>query len=1178
MLSILLAIVHVVVPPTSDVQYLPKADPIDGVKGAPVSIVMAKGEFEPGSFLLKSEREIDKVELKVGTLRTSDGKVIPAEDVDLRTVKVWYQNGNAWFSYFGDTGMKLVPELLLHDENLVRVDEAKKANYARLTAKDGSVSERWINPPREFDSSYADGTVFRSMAPGFSDAATLQPVRLAKDAWKQFVLTVRSTKETAAGLYTGAVSVTAGGKALAMVPVSVRVLDFELPAPMGYQKPDHPFRVSSYSECSIEKIMALNGYDLELAKRQLEAVIRNEAEHNQSCHMGCSGYPGDELLFTWGLAGKYGMRKDGLFTGELKENCEWGMKIGWERDPSLVLDQLKTCAVHRAHLFDRRFGTHDVWITYGDEPGSDWVRRNRPLFEVYQREGFKFLIAGSDIVYNNVGYAFDWFNAASAPEDGRMVSKWNRTCDADVAWYANQHVGAENPSLSRRQNGLAAWLTGYTAFCNYANNLGPWNDDTTTYRAMVYAYGTYDGVIDTLAWEAFREGIDDIRYGTLLCRLAREAQTRGDWAARAEAGKALQYLARFNVSRDDVSTARQEMIGHIGRLRAVLAEKPVFGNGVTLADGYEAEMTEAEKMLASAKNGSEQAKAYALMRRIYIEYDRCAEGEKRFRELGRWDDALEIWRNRWFRSGHFTDLKPREIERVYREGLASKSAGDAFKKEAFLRLYGDDPERDRELEPLFWGKTSGSTNNALWRMGRVIGDGGPLQQGRPKAGADLVIKYVESLNRLKMCLDNLNRIEFAIHQLPQAGLPDECVRLCDLVLVSSNKFSSTKLCGIRLLAESLRAREKLTTAEKSRAFIAGLDRKYGTGLPPKDRADMICWVGSAFNALGLEEAMRGLDAYRRSLYASYDKRRCVVGGRPRRQTLDRRYKGSLEFLETDVTTGDRGKVGAGGKDAEKLADPTMDVSVGVSGLTFVFTVPDPKARDIELGVVDPGSFEAYLAPGKDKPYVCFLMTPGKNRVEAFNSTYDTYDCRAFDPADVDNYRFTTDYTDDALICTLELSWKPYAGVLPKNGDVWDFEVVRWGRAGNACWNGLESIHGRSTWGELEFAIEPATLRAIRIRQAFAAFAAYEREKAFGRTDGCIGRWADRAIGDPAFYEAELKPLIDELDGYGRMLKLDMTEETLEEVVRQALPRWHGIRRLVDVARERYLRKKSDGSL
>ena len=35
----------------------------------------------------------------------------------------------------------------------------------------------------------------------------------------------------------------------------------------------------------------------------------------------------------------------------------------------------------------------------------------------------------------------------------------------------------------------------------------------------------------------------------------------------------------------------------------------------------------------------------------------------------------------------------------------------------------------------------------------------------------------------------------------------------------------------------------------------------------------------------------------------------------------------------------------------------------------------------------------------------------KDKVGAFNTTYDTYRSRAFDPDDVDSYRFTTEFAD-----------------------------------------------------------------------------------------------------------------------------------------------------------------------
>ena len=132
-----------------------------------------------------------------------------------------------------------------------------------------------------------------------------------------------------------------------------------------------------------------------------------------------------------------------------------------------------------------------------------------------------------------------------------------------------QHVGAENPDYNRRQNGLLPYLSGYSALCNYAHHLGPYNDDATTYRPMVFVYGTADGVIDTLQWEGFREGVDDIRYATLLHGLAAKAAAATNLDTVYAGRKALQWFALFDKDSADLSTARLEMIRMILQLASL---------------------------------------------------------------------------------------------------------------------------------------------------------------------------------------------------------------------------------------------------------------------------------------------------------------------------------------------------------------------------------------------------------------------------------------------------------------------------------------------------------------------------------------------------------------------------------------------------------------------------------
>ena len=553
--------VHYAVPPMSNIQRLPDVYPTDGLADKAVQIIAAKDEYEPGSFLVYPFEDLGKVTFTLTPFKTKDGKTFPADKLDLKVIKVWYQNKNGWYSYFGDTGFKLCPELLLNDEDLIRVDDEKKANYARLTNKDGSVTERWLNPPREMNERYYDyhrkTYDFMPMREGFQDAKTLQPVLLEEGAFRNFFLTAHVTKDIAEGLYKGAVKLTdKNGKELGSIPVHLRVLPFELPAPKSYVNPERDYMTTSYSYISLPMIMEENGGNLELAKKQLVAVLRDQAEHNQMFHWMHGKLA--EVKFTIQAMKEAGMRTDVLF--------------GAPRVFFGPTEEVETTAKLLAKWYDENAGHHNVYLRFGDEPSAGWLVRARPVFEAYQKQGFKFLIAGNDVVFHKTGYLYDWHNAGHDPTDSTATRLWNQLGRTQVAWYAHMHIGPENPAYNRMQYGMAPYLAGYSATCNYAHHFGPYNDDSRTYRPMVFAYGVYDGVIDTIQWEGYREGVDDIRYATLMTSLARKAGQSKDVKIRYAGMKALQYLASFPYDKGgDLNACRLEMVRHILKLRDLLA-------------------------------------------------------------------------------------------------------------------------------------------------------------------------------------------------------------------------------------------------------------------------------------------------------------------------------------------------------------------------------------------------------------------------------------------------------------------------------------------------------------------------------------------------------------------------------------------------------------------------------
>ncbi len=1155
---------HYAVPPMSEIQRLADVYPSDGTPNGVVRIVAAKDEYEPGSFLVWANKNLGKVRFDLSEFKNEKGEAFPKDALDLKFVKVWYQNKNGWFSYFGDTNFKLCPELLLNDEDLIRVDTKKQANYAKLVDEKGAKTEQWINPPRQMDKRplsqpWRKNDTFECMRPNFRDAATLQPVALPQHEFRNFFLTVHAAKDAKPGLYKGTVAMSSvkSGAKLGEIPVEIRILDFTLPEPKCYNEPEKDFLVSSYSYISWLLISELNGGDSELTRKQLVAVLKNQVEHNQTMHM-IRGNFNNETFETLAAMKEAGMRTDVIQGAVFPKSGQ---------SP----EKMRAHAQIMADEFDRRFGHHNVYIGYGDEPGVKWLTQNRPLFEAYQSVGLKFFIAGHT-VFSKAGYFYDWHNAAHDATDDSIPALWGKMQGAShVAWYANQHVGAENPALSRRQNGLGAYLTGYTALCNYAHHFGPYNDDRTTYKPMVLAYGSYDGVIDTIAWEGFREGVDDIRYATLMTDFARKAQKSKDLKTRYLGAKAMQFLAMTSPKACDQDAVRGEMIRFITALKPLVqpydVKRETAANDVQAAKAgaaraeanLQAAVKEAIAKIATARNLAESNKCHVAVANTYADFGRQAEGGSYLEKQGLYEQALRFYVH--------MPAKERELsEKIY-----------ATNKANFFARLPDHPEIIRDFDAALFGKLRANDTNgwkrAIGNLFKQLGGNHAYVHGiKPKAFVTVYQKLLPVADKwgVTMPAAVAKNAVWAYLQVHNAAGVQAAVKRG----LKDEKAKPEEKYYLGLAAALVKTNGKpaafLSAAKAYDATVKDIDNKT--------RVDALCAYGSARMLAGDENAVRGLNDFRKSLYRPEPKKRYVVrfSETPitgfadwakvtaEKQGYDRRYGGNLDFLVTDVTSGER----TVGNSAEKLADPTMEVVADVNGIHVLVRQADAKAKEVALGLVPNCSFEGYIAPGENTPYACFMYTPQSGHASVFNTTYPTFVNRPMDAKTPNRkFRFQSDYVDGEARHYLFFSWENWMQRVPENGSVWDFENMCWHRSGNSCWNGTESIHGRSTWGELEFSLTSAQRAQILRPLLVKAFAAYNAEKrATATSDGALSHWADAAIGDPAFYDAQVKPLITELDSFGKLITADMSDQTVIRLAEEVLPRWQDV--AFEVARRR----------
>ena len=136
--------------------------------------------------------------------------------------------------------------------------------------------------------------------------------------------------------------------------------------------------------------------------------------------------------------------------------------------------------------------------------------------------------------------------------------------------YDNLQAGVEAPQTYRRNYGLLLWQNDYDGAMDFAyywafNNT--WNDfdclewDHMYYRDHNFVYPTVSGVIDTVQWEGFREGVDDVRYLSTLLDRVEYSKSLGMNVSSVEAW--ISDLKETNLSQTDLDGVRGEMAAHI---------------------------------------------------------------------------------------------------------------------------------------------------------------------------------------------------------------------------------------------------------------------------------------------------------------------------------------------------------------------------------------------------------------------------------------------------------------------------------------------------------------------------------------------------------------------------------------------------------------------------------------
>ncbi len=559
-----------VVPPLSQEIFLPYDLPKRGVLGGALEVYACPDQQVAGSllvFALKAPLVIGGAE--VGDLKTPDGKVFAKANVDVQIVKRWFRSGGAWLSYHGDMRQRnLTPDLLMHDDAAIKVDELAARNYIRCDYPEGT---------RYIDVSDPDVPYERwSGRVPFHDADTLQPLTIGE--WgrnQQFMVTFTVPKGQAPGLYSGELELKGAGK----VAVSLEVLPIDLP-----EQGSPAFDLGKSYISLNNSFPSPLGPTLERRRACALATMRQIRSHGMfhTSHLWDSpvharlareaGFGDPDRLFSEFTGGIPDWRN--LYPGRDPATLSLDDKEAAFR---VILRGLEPALAYRRETFARR--PEDFILFYSESAGYfRLVDAQEGQAELARRAGFKvYSHLMNDEVVRTASDVMD--GTATTTIKAPYAQLW-RAAGGELINYADPFPSSENPEFFRRRVGAQMYTSGFAGDMLHEcyRELWPFHEfreggEIGGYRNFEMCIPTQDAFIWKMAYDGMREAMNDVRYFTALKKLATKYRDSADEALRREARRQLVWLAAIDGNTADLDMLRAATAARILTLQDLVAKK-----------------------------------------------------------------------------------------------------------------------------------------------------------------------------------------------------------------------------------------------------------------------------------------------------------------------------------------------------------------------------------------------------------------------------------------------------------------------------------------------------------------------------------------------------------------------------------------------------------------------------
>ncbi len=473
--------------PITDDWIEPDTYPLPINEGSKIKVAGCRGEHEPGAFAMHFFRSSKNVQIVCKELTHAISKEkIPSQHIDFKIVKFWYQSAED--TIFAKSKRFLKPELLVKDNSLIANDFLEKKSYLKVYV-DGKHEYKDITSPVSHE------------LQGIQVLDNIDLIPFDAEAGKNIIIwaTFKIPQGATPGTYKGELYIFSDEVKIGELDIELTVFPFKLEESTLDYSIYYRGKLSDSSEANIigSEEKNLNQYKIELIN-MYDHGIRFPTLYDGDIYMDRAlnlrknlHFPMDKLFLL------------GLGTGKPKTYKE--MKALHNR-------------VRRTNSYLQRFGAKSIYYYGVEELKGKKILDQLKVWEQVQTAGGKVVTACYRDAFQHVGEILDLAIVAGQP-DASIAAKWHST-GKEVYAYGCPQVGIEDPLLYRKNYGFFLWLNDYDGAMPYAyqhafNNI--WNDfDHSLFRDHVFAYPTSEGIIDTIQWEGFREGVDDIRYLTTL--------------------------------------------------------------------------------------------------------------------------------------------------------------------------------------------------------------------------------------------------------------------------------------------------------------------------------------------------------------------------------------------------------------------------------------------------------------------------------------------------------------------------------------------------------------------------------------------------------------------------------------------------------------------------------------